>query len=1136
MKKSSFVLTMAFMVVHCGFAEDVSVIGNYVRTNVSVAAGQTVTEQAPLLFTTLAGALDLTGLGTYQLPLGNGLAHGADGFSINVRSGSFAAQTGGSFPDLTATPPAVIGRDAAMWLDAEAENSFIAQDADANADRVLWWRDCRETKASAPFDYWAGEGRTNSLDKTKVFGQWLPRRETIFGRDAVYFNGCNGNNPSAKNNAEALQKIKDGTWKNVGTWMGFTKPGNTETKSATYMSVAHLFVACCYTNTSGYMVGTFGGSLPICPDSVLVANTTIQTAGNNSQIPGYVGRIYKNGVLTDQNVDTYDKNKIQVLEYEFCGPLCDVGAFFCERGYNALTLNGDAMFREGGDFICEAIAFTNRLDETDRALVGEYLMQKWLADRPVQPCNVHVAQGATLTLDSAQAETVTDGRLAVDGDVTLSKVGSAAASVRHVWPKPLRDVFYPDYFFGGTNAAFRTEEGTLNLETAEVPYAFRAGEKVNANEGHYAVALTKTDLAEPGTVQLAGNATVRMGKVPAGTDTIKVDGGELVLSAETLDESPILPGTTGAVALDKTSFQVNAGNARSITVSFTVTEPGPYELSFVQKSDNASSDSHGVDIELKAGDVTIDSTRTTTYRDSVSVPNEWRRFLFRDVPAGKLNLVFTTRCEGTAQASTFSKLEFRAVAERMENVIPVTNGDFEKSVWPTACVVTKDSAADGWTFDHGGLDSDVPSIAVQTPGTWMFHASSSDYAAGKVTPAADGSRPFARAFSGGIRYGGTQLMIYSTNGVASSPVTRLPAGTYKLRAKLARWSTGTGRWYAEASQSNGRCNAKNHNVRAWACFGGKEVSLNTLAAPGRNFNEMEFPDSFTLTEPTDVVVKLQGRTSHSAVVLDDLVFVPQDGSAGDLGPELIRNGSFETSADGSTSWAKDWSRVRISNEKGQAIQVGERSGPVSVNFGSTYCDGGYAMRLAAANTTWAEGDPAIGGWCTQSVTFAESGDYRLSFWSRARIDNGSWYTSPHIVVWMFRNDDPSKTNEICRTFGPLQGSNFTCRVSGFRVPTAGDWTIGIQGVEGGARDCLVDLVSVRKVNRQGALPDLANVAVDVAAGAKLRLDYFGTVRAQHVRIGGRSYSGLISSARFPSSVTGPGEIYVEPKGLYILIK
>lgn len=49
-------------------------------------------------------------------------------------------------------------------------------------------------------------------------------------------------------------------------------------------------------------------------------------------------------------------------------------------------------------------------------------------------------------------------------------------------------------------------------------------------------------------------------------------------------------------------------------------------------------------------------------------------------------------------------------------------------------------------------------------------------------------------------------------------------------------------------------------------------------------------------------------------------------------------------------------------------------------------------------------------------------------------------------------------------------------------------------------------------------------AIDVAAGAKLRLDYFGTVRVQHVRIGGRSYSGLIPSARFPSAVTGPGEI------------
>ena len=60
--------------------------------------------------------------------------------------------------------------------------------------------------------------------------------------------------------------------------------------------------------------------------------------------------------------------------------------------------------------------------------------------------------------------------------------------------------------------------------------------------------------------------------------------------------------------------------------------------------------------------------------------------------------------------------------------------------------------------------------------------------------------------------------------------------------------------------------------------------------------------------------------------------------------------------------------------------------------------------------------------------------------------------------------------------------------------------------------------------------------VRVAAGAKLDLRFTGTKKVEKVRLGGRPRSGLISAETDPEYLSGPGELWVEPKGMTILIR
>ena len=117
---------------------------------------------------------------------------------------------------------------------------------------------------------------------------------------------------------------------------------------------------------------------------------------------------------------------------------------------------------------------------------------------------------------------------------------------------------------------------------------------------------------------------------------------------------------------------------------------------------------------------------------------------------------------------------------------------------------------------------------------------------------------------------------------------------------------------------------------------------------------------------------------------------------------------------------------------------------------------------------------------------------------------------------------------------------FVPRTAYFRVPSAGRWTLRIAGQSAQAncdRIARVDEVSVTKTAFAADVPDVPETTqVSVAAGAKLRLDYPGTIRLDRLELGGRGVSGTVTAARYPDYISGPGAVEVRAKATVILFR
>ena len=69
---------------------------------------------------------------------------------------------------------------------------------------------------------------------------------------------------------------------------------------------------------------------------------------------------------------------------------------------------------------------------------------------------------------------------------------------------------------------------------------------------------------------------------------------------------------------------------------------------------------------------------------------------------------------------------------------------------------------------------------------------------------------------------------------------------------------------------------------------------------------------------------------------------------------------------------------------------------------------------------------------------------------------------------------------------------------------------------------------------EGRFPEA--IALEIAAGARLVLDYAGQIKVSDVRYAGHVVSGVINADTHPEFVDGAGSLYSPPNGTLISVK
>ena len=452
-------------------------------------------------------------------------------------------------------------------------------------------------------------------------------------------------------------------------------------------------------------------------------------------------------------------------------------------------------------------------------------------------------------------------------------------------------------------------------------------------------------------------------------------------------------------------------------------------------------------------------------------------------------------------------------------LVEIPNGDFEDVTNRTIAVAAavnpyllplRDSSneAVGWTFAN--TDSALPAVAVVSATAPAPYKS--DVTDMRFSDTADGL------------YGSVHLSFHGVGGTASTSFT-VPAGTYRLRGKLARWG---GHWEGV------ECRENNPTVHATVSVGGTETDLGNVVENAHVMRQTCWPNAFTVAEAGTVTLTLEQTTAKSAMLVDDLTLV--DATRDEVpSDELIVNGSFETGTDATAF--PPWTRVSGTFGSSNATRVDPwedlkttPSNKTPHQFGAAPYDGLFYVRIV--------NDAGL----YQTVTL-EKGLYRLSFATHDRFTPG--YNNQRFAAWL---GDASGQKVLDIGCTAVATYNDIEHVWFFRVAEAGTYRLYLQGTDhwkaqfakdGQNHTSMIDGVSLKRVQgdaRQPVVPEA--LKIDVADGASLRLDFDGTVTTGAVTYNGERLLGEISAVTHPEFVQGRGVLNATPsnKGMVLIYR
>jgi len=1026
-----------------------------------------------------AGSVTKSGTGDWTLPLGNFFAFGS-GFEFGLLGGGLNL-TAGTAPDYVATPPAALN-DAAVWLVAGRNFATNA------AGNVTAWYDARESSAAA-VQYGYAEAPAEVLAGTKE-----------------------GVVSAAKNNrpAIAFRAFLTGSGKTERSLELRTVAGN----AATYNMYDGF-----------YVISPRGRQASENQHAPILGNTAngyffsgskgtgaMLSEDGNAEWKAYACTYRHNGVEEDPTAP-------------IDGNACHVCSF---SAYNTLTIPINSLVRDrnlgsGGVYLHEVLIFTRRLTPAERAQVTAYLMQRWQVEAGVMTVNG------------------IEGTVVKVPDVSMDKVNISGGAAFG----PAGDSFTPSMHYAAREFAkrYRLEAGGGHLNAQGTEYALRLadGDNITIDDTQSTNRLVRNSAGTAGRISISGarRATV-IDQVPATKLTVSSTSGDIVLRGRSKVDTPYLATGSAPATLSATSLSVPAGTGGA-TVSVTIPTTGDWEVEFDIRNaalfKTGGSWTTGAAVSYKVfldGHVDkLDKIALTVNPSEIGNVVPHRRYLIRGLEAGSYTLKIAGLSAGVVAASV-SNLAFTFVPNpERETIVPVTEGDFESMSMNKPYFSSRDNLGSGaytqWQIANGTGIAANP-IVQSVVNSMMGVAVTS------------GGYDFQfRAHELG-RYGDNALMWIHTNSTAStirntavSPATVLPAGTWKLRMKACRMTTGPTSFSSKVgtnpADSTQRCGKALARYQAMVKVnGGSPVDLGVTdevdSFVGKTYC---YPNAFTVAEGDSVVVVLDQLVGWSFSLTDDYEFVKVEENpvepAG-LGPELIVDGSFESDGTGGT---KNWTRDSYTDDSAQRVDV------ISVHqntYGKTACDGDYVARSFSGARYY------------QPVAL-EKGVYRLSYWSRARCDsvygNGLPGYACRLHFW-YASEGSATTNRIV-SGDTLWCTNFYETTALFEVKAAGTYVVGFNAdprIGGVANDSLTDCVSVRKVLDMTSVPEVASTAelgLDPGNG-QIRLDYPGTLDVRVLRMKGRRYFGEVSAETYPECVAGPGTIRVTgpPEGAVLIVR
>ncbi len=798
------------------------------------------------------------------------------------------------------------------------------------------------------------------------------------------------------------------------------------------------------------------------------------------------GRTCLNGRLID-GLRTKPDEGYQVFDVTTLGNA--LASNFCnDHNFKVGDAGGIVGYdRQGGPRYCEVLVFTNRLTAAQRTEVLDYLSVKWMT-RTRRAGMIDTVAGTEAGVETAAGQLLTVGALSGKGRLTKTGDGTLC--------------------FDNDQSLFR---GAVRLTAGSIESAVQRTDRpfVAETGGHVfdvgVSTASRAALQNAACFRKTRSGTLTLCGISNAVASVDVAAGTLRLS------TPFVASTSFVqAAIPNASFESHA----AVTQNAGKWQTGLQPTGWAILRDGVSTGGISLDWAdtpwVAAGGVpdgesafffqyaggiatTVQVSRAGIYRLSFQAAARYDYAIYRPHAFG-----IWLGTQQVAVAKTYDPFFKRYDY----TTTPLTNGAYELRFKGIVATVNRSSVIDDVRLElidnksfadlpnssfeysaHIGTDS-APAVYAFSPdgAAWTFEGSNACGLA-EATPLSAPGLYFARSVPDGKR------CAFITADAVIRQTLRFPT---------------TGEVYRLTFQAAAREKNEGHAFKV--LFGGAPlIPYMQTALPAFHTCEITLPPITNWTAELSFAGITTNSPTQTSLFDDIRVFRADDA--------LVPNGSFETT----TSLAENDYSGYATLCAGAEWVFEAGAGALRSGIGGTVL--GYPDQ--GARMAFLNGDASI----RQTLTLPSAGAYVLSFRAAGRPDK---FGHAFEVCWGGTR------------LGVVAADDVSFRTYTFRMPYAAAETsqeLMFRGLVGQEVGSLLDNVMIERVGTCGSaglLPD--TVAITVAAGAKLDLDFDGTLTVKGVTLGGLEKSQIISATTCPDYVTGAGALYTPQRGTLIKVR